>query len=285
MSSYANKQATPGLSIIHSFPDRSHIHLTPQFDICRPRQYPANLHKCHSEDISEMKNTPAFKPSVILFDVNETLLDMRPLKKNVNKLLDSKRGFKLWFTMLLQYSLVGNCTNQYHDFSAIGNATLKMAAKIFSKSITDKEINDALSSIKQLPAHDDVKEGLDILKDAGLRLATLSNSPLKTSQVQLEYAGLTNYFESILSVDEIKKYKPSMEAYEYAAQTLNVNKNDIIMVAAHGWDITGASHAGLHTCFIERKGQCVYPLAPEPSITTYTISQAARQIIKTLKNP
>ncbi|MEX2231526.1 MAG: haloacid dehalogenase type II [Cyclobacteriaceae bacterium] len=232
-----------------------------------------------------MNSTRLFKPSVILFDVNETLLDMSPLRKQVNKLLKSKRGFKLWFTMLLQYSLVDNCTNQYNNFSAIGEATLYMAAKSLKQSLSVHAIRGALSTLKQLPAHDDVKEALDLLKDAGVRLATLSNSPMETSKGQLEYAGLTGYFESILSVDSIKKYKPALEAYRYAAQVLKVNTDEMLMVAAHGWDITGASHAGLHTCFIERKGQSLYPLAPKPSITGSTLITAARKIIKRIKFP
>lgn len=152
-----------------------------------------------------MNNSLTFKPSVILFDVNETLLDMTPLKKKVNKLLKSPRGFKLWFTMLLQYSLVDNCTNQYHDFPTIGKATLKMTAQSFKEVITDDDIKEALSTINELPAHADVKDGLNLLKDAGFRLATLTNSPMKTLRTQLEFAGLTDYFESILSVDSIKK--------------------------------------------------------------------------------
>lgn len=176
-----------------------------------------------------MNNSLTFKPSVVLFDVNETLLDMTPLKKKINKLLKSKRGFKLWFTMLLQYSLVDNCTNQYHDFPAIGNATLKMAAKSLKEVITEEDIKEALSTINELPAHADVKEGLNLLKDAGLRLATLTNSPMKTLRTQLEFAGLTNYFETILSVDAIKKYKPALETYDYAAKALNVNTTDIIL--------------------------------------------------------
>lgn len=230
-----------------------------------------------------MNNSRTFKPTVILFDVNETLLDMSPLKKKVTKLLKSKHGFKLWFTMLLHYSLVDNCTNQYHDFPTIGKATLKMAAKSLKEVITEEDITDALSTINELTAHADVKEGLNLLKDAGLRLATMTNSPMKTSRAQLAFAGLTNYFETILSVDAIKKYKPALEAYRYAAQVLKVNTDEILMVAAHGWDITGASHAGLHTCFIERKGQGLYPLAPKPSISGSTLVIAAKEIIRQLK--
>lgn len=227
-----------------------------------------------------MNKSLTIKPSVILFDVNETLLDMTPLKKKVNSLLKSKRGFKLWFTMLLHYSLVDNCTDQYHNLPVIGNATLKMAAKSFKEVISDDESKEALSMITQLPAHPDVKKGLNLLKDAGVRLATLTNSPMETLRRQLEFAGLKDYFEAILSVDAIRKYKPASETYEYAANALNINKNEIMMVAAHGWDITGAAHAGLHTCFIERKGQAVYPLAPTPSITANTLLEAAQKIIQ-----
>ncbi len=85
-----------------------------------------------------MDNRPV-KPLVVLFDVNETLLDMTPLKKKVNRLLQSKRGFKIWFTTLLHYSLVDNVTNQYHDFSAIGYATLDMTATALKKQLTDED--------------------------------------------------------------------------------------------------------------------------------------------------
>ncbi len=60
-----------------------------------------------------------------MFDVNETLVDMTYVKKKVNNALGSKRGFKLWFTQLLQYSLVDTITGSYHDFGAIAGATLE----------------------------------------------------------------------------------------------------------------------------------------------------------------
>ena len=74
-----------------------------------------------------MKNDK--KSWVVLFDVNETLLDMSKLKKKINNLINSKRGFKIWFGLLLQYSLVDNDTNRYHDFAVIADATLDMASK------------------------------------------------------------------------------------------------------------------------------------------------------------
>jgi 2-haloacid dehalogenase len=218
------------------------------------------------------------KASVILFDVNETLMDMSPLKKKVNDMLGSKRGFRIWFGMLLQYSLVDNCTGKYHDFSTIAGATLDMVAKALQKEIEEDEKKEALALMKKLSAHADVEKGLNILKEAGFRLATLTNSPLPTLTAQLHHSGLTHYFEATLSIDAIQKYKPAPESYEYAARTLGVSKSEIIMVAAHGWDIAGAMQAGLQAAFIERKGQSLYPLSPKPQFTGKDLVEVAGKI-------
>ncbi|MFN2459006.1 MAG: haloacid dehalogenase type II [Chitinophagaceae bacterium] len=220
------------------------------------------------------------KPSVILFDVNETLMNMSPLKKKVNDILHSKRGFRIWFGMLLQYSLVDNCTGQYHDFSAIADATLDMAAQALQREIEEDEKKEALALMKKLSAYTDVEEGLKLLKQAGFRLATLTNSPMQTLSAQLDPTGLTKYFEATLSIDAVQKYKPAPETYQYAAQTLGVSTGDVIMVAAHGWDITGALQAGMQAAFIERKGQSLYPLASKPHFVCEDLVEFANAVIK-----
>lgn len=223
------------------------------------------------------------KPSVIIFDVNETLLDMSPLKKKINSLLNSPEGFRIWFGMLLQYSLVDNCTNNYHDFLAIADAALDMVAKALKVDIDDKEKKEALQTIKELSAYDDVPKGLKQLKESGFRLATLTNSPLATLTAQLQSAKLTEYFEATLSIDNIKKYKPALETYQWAAKQLSANASDVMLVAAHGWDIAGALQAGLQTAFIERKGQSLYPLAAKPDFTAKDLTELANSIISHYK--
>lgn len=219
------------------------------------------------------------KPSVILFDVNETLLNMSPLKKRVNAILGSKRGFRIWFGMLLQYSLVDNSTGQYHDFTTIASATLDMAARALDTTIDKEKKEKTLAIIRVLPAYGEVPKGLNLLKDAGFRLATLTNSPKETLTAQLEYAGLTKFFDAMLSIDTIQKYKPAPETYHYAAHALEVNINEILMVAAHGWDIAGALEAGMQTCFIERKGQSLYNLSPLPGFIGSDLIEVAKKLI------
>lgn len=218
------------------------------------------------------------KPTVILFDVNETLMDLNPLKKKINAVLSNDNGFQIWFGMLLQYSLVDNST-EYHDFSSIASATLDMAADNLGVHLNSTKKQEALTTIKKLKAYPDVNIGLQILKEAGFRLATLTNSPLSTLSAQLASAGIQKYFEATLSIDQVKKYKPAKESYEYAANSLGVTKNEIIMVAAHGWDIAGALHSGLQGAFIERKGQALYPLSAPPQFKGKTLVEVAKQII------
>ncbi len=220
---------------------------------------------------------------IILFDVNETLLETSPLKKKINSLLDSTKGFGIWFGMLLQYSLVDNCTNNYHDFSAIADATLDMAAKALKANIDAKEKKEALQTIEELSAYDDVPNGLKLLKENGFRLATLTNSPAATLSAQLQYAKLTEYFEATLSIDSIKKYKPALETYQWAAEQLSVSASDAKLIAAHGWDISGAMQAGLQAAFIERKGQSLYPLAAKPNFTAKDLIELANSIISYYK--
>lgn len=220
------------------------------------------------------------KPTVIVFDVNETLLNLSPLQKKVNALLDGKQGFRIWFGMLLQYSLVANATGQYHDFPTIANATLDMAAGALEKKMDEAEKTEALGLMKKLSAYPDVEKGFKLLKSAGYRLATLTNSPSETQRAQLEHAGLSSYFEKMLSIDAIKKYKPATETYQYAARELQVPIGEILLVAAHGWDIAGALQAGMQAAFIERKGQSLYSLAPKPQYRGKDLVEIAHAVIQ-----
>ena len=216
---------------------------------------------------------------VLIFDVNETLLDMTPLRKSVNALLDNEQGFRIWFGMLLHYSTVSNSINEYHDFGTIAGATLTMAATSMNKKVNEDEIKEALSTIKTLQAYPDVEKGLQLLKDNGFRLATLTNSPPHALKQQLINSNLTLYFEQALSIDSLKKYKPAAETYLWAAKELAVKPEEMLMIAAHGWDLAGASHAGLATCFIAREGQSLYTLSSKPDFEANDILAIAEQLV------
>jgi 2-haloacid dehalogenase len=217
---------------------------------------------------------------VLLFDVNETLLDLSKLKKAVISAFGDKSAFRQWFGLLLQYSLVDTVTERYHEFDVIGNAALDMtAAKLETKPLKAVQKQAILALMSQLPAHPDVEKGLEMLQQAGYRLVAFTNSTKFVLDQQLHHAGIMGYFEQGLSVDSVRRYKPQRSTYHEAARYLGVMPDQAALIAAHGWDIAGAQAAGLYTGFIASPGQELYPLVGPPTYHGKTLVEVAQQLV------
>ncbi|MBH0038441.1 haloacid dehalogenase type II [Pseudoalteromonas sp. SWN166] len=206
------------------------------------------------------------KPKVLIFDVNETLLDLTSMRTSIGKALGGREDLlPLWFSTMLHHSLVDTVSGSYHDFGQIGVASLLMVAQNNNIDITSEQAKTAIvTPLLTLPPHSDVKEGLAKLRAQGYKLVSLTNSSNKGVKAQFESAGLTSYFDARYSIEDIKIYKPDLRAYEWVLKKLNVAPNEAMMVAAHGWDVAGAKEAGLQTTFIARPGKALYPLAKKP---------------------
>lgn len=208
------------------------------------------------------------RPKVLLFDVNETLLDIAPLKAKVGEALLDPHAADLWFATMLQYSLATTVSGQYFAFPDIGAAVLRMLGKRSDVTISQEEAKQLLSAMKSLPAHSDVEPGLRRLREAGFRMATLTNSSQEGVKAQMEGAGLSGFFERQLSVESVGKFKPHADVYAWAAREMKAQPSECMLVAAHGWDVAGAGWAGMQTAFIARPGQHQFPLASEVEIDT-----------------
>ena len=221
------------------------------------------------------------KPKVLIFDVNETLLDLTSMRTSIGKALGGREDLlPLWFSTMLHHSLVDTVTGDYHDFGQIGVASLAMVAKNNNIKITNEQAKTAIvTPLLTLPPHGDVKEGLAKLKAQGYKLVSLTNSSNKGVKAQFESAGLMSYFDARYSIEDIKIYKPDLRAYEWVLKKLNVAPNEAMMVAAHGWDVAGALWAGWRAAFIGRPGQQEYPLAPKTEIVVSDLKKAADILI------
>lgn len=201
-------------------------------------------------------------PKVIYFDVNETLLDMSSVKTVIAaKLAGDESLVPIWFSTLLHHSLVDCATGQFHSFTDIGAAALVMVAKSHGIEINiDDAKMDIANAMALVFSHPDVSEALDRLQYTDIRLVALSNSPLKGLKQQLTNSGIINYFNKVLSVETIRTYKPFPAVYHWALKEMGISAAHGMMVAAHGWDLSGAKAVGMQTTFVERKGKCPYPL-------------------------
>jgi 2-haloacid dehalogenase len=141
-----------------------------------------------------------------------------------------------------------------------------MTASTRHVPLTETDQERVLNGMLLLPAHADVSASLTRLKEAGFRLATLTNSTARVLQEQLQNAALEQFFEKNLSVDEIQRYKPAPQTYHMAAVELRVAVDEMCLVSAHPWDVLGAMRAGYRAAFLARRGQIFYPLAKNPNI-------------------
>jgi 2-haloacid dehalogenase len=220
------------------------------------------------------------KPKVIIFDVNETLLDLENMRTSVGEALNGRDDLlPLWFSTMLHHSLVVSATGEYQSFGNIGVAALEMVAENNDIAIShDKARSAIVTPLRSLPAHPDVAEGLAALKAQGYKLVTLTNSSLEGVKLQLKNAKLSQYFDANLSIESVGVFKPHLKTYQWALNDLGVDASDALMVAAHGWDIAGANKAGLKTAFIRRPGKVLFPLAEKPNYSVSDVNDLARTL-------
>ena len=225
-----------------------------------------------------MAAQPQFsKPKVIIFDVNETLLDLESMRTSIGAALAGREDLlPLWFSTMLHHSLVSTAIGDYQDFGKVGVASLLMVAQNNNIKLDAEQAKTAIvTPLLSLPAHPDVKAALQALKDRGYKLVSLTNSSNHGVKTQFESAGLTGFFDARYSIEDIKIYKPDLRAYQWALDKLGVEAEQALMVAAHGWDVAGAKAAGLQTAFIARPGKALYPLAEKPNYNVKDLTELA----------
>jgi 2-haloacid dehalogenase len=218
---------------------------------------------------------------ILVFDVNETLLDVSALEPHFARAFGNGLVCREWFSTVLLYSEVATLAGPYADFSAIAGAALEMTAASRSVVLGREDRDHILAGMRSLPAHSDVREALQLLKNAGYRMVTLTNSAPAAARQQLTHAGLADAFERVFSVDEVRRFKPAPEPYRFVAHELGVETSALRMVAAHAWDIVGAMQAGCAGAFVARPGKALYPLAPRPDIVGASLSAVAERIVAT----
>jgi 2-haloacid dehalogenase len=219
-------------------------------------------------------------PRVIVCDVNETLLDIGALEPQFQQVFGDGRALQDWFANVLLYSEVATLAGPYSDFASIGGAALDMLAGARHITLSSADRSRILQGMLTLPAHPEVRDGLQAMRDSGLRLVTLTNSAPAAVQQQLANAGLTAFFERSFSVDAVRRFKPAAEPYQSVADSLGLPVDRLRLVAAHAWDIVGALRAGYVAAFVARPGKVLYPLGPKPDITGPDFLSVARQIIR-----
>lgn len=216
---------------------------------------------------------------LILFDVNETLLDLSALDSHFARVFGEVSSRETWFNTLQQLFLTAEVIGNYERFDQLANAALDMVGSMRRTVLSASDREAILQAMRRLPAHADVSSALHRLAASGMRMAALSNSTKEAGTAQLEHAGLAEFFEAILSVDDVRHFKPAAAAYDYASRELRLKPEEIRLVAAHGWDVAGALAAGCRAAFLERPKKALNPRGDQPDIIGRTMDEVVAQIL------
>ncbi|CDO90939.1 haloacid dehalogenase [Mycobacterium triplex] len=222
------------------------------------------------------------RPSVLVFDVNETLIDIESIAPLFGELFGDERVLREWFGQLVMYSMAVTMADCYVDFFTLGRGILHMLADGYRVQVTDADASRLQEQMRTMPAHPDASEALTALRDNGFRLVTLTNSPHRSGvATPLDNAGLASLFDEQLSVESCRAFKPSPVVYRYACDALGVAPADCMMVAAHAWDLLGAHNVGFSTALVSRPGNA--PLLvdglPRPTLVVDDLRDLAGKLI------
>jgi 2-haloacid dehalogenase len=208
--------------------------------------------------------------TIALFDLNGTLTD----PSAVGELWGAPDLGPAALQLAVQSAMTETILGEYHEFREhLRGALCQLGAQ---------DVEAALERASRLPAQPDAEEALERLASAGLRLAVLTNSGADSGRQTLEAAGLAGRFEQILGVDAVRRFKPHPAAYEHALTELGASAGEVVLVAAHAWDVWGAARAGLATAWV---GSGAFPqVAPAPDIAGNDLAGAAAQIVERFAN-
>lgn len=214
----------------------------------------------------------------LAFDVNETLLDLAALDPVFDAVLGDAALRPQWFSSMLQLSFVGGLTGEYVDFTTAQRAALRMTAARVGRVVDERDVDEVVAAMSRLPAHGDVPGALEHLRSAGFRLVALTNSVLDVVRAQLTHAGLIGLFDAVYSADEVKALKPAPAPYRMVAARSHVEIQDVCLVAAHAWDVSGALAAGCRAAFVARSGAVPSPVGAQPDIVGVDLAEIARAV-------
>ncbi|PKO80449.1 MAG: haloacid dehalogenase type II [Betaproteobacteria bacterium HGW-Betaproteobacteria-13] len=219
--------------------------------------------------------------SIIVFDVNETLLDITTLEPLFERVFGDAFVLREWFAQLILYSQTMTLSGLYTPFGALAVGSLRMVAATRGVTLADADISELKTRMSEMPAHPDVAPALTRLRDAGFRLVTLTNSASASSPTPLERAGIASFFERSFSVESVRKFKPAPETYQLVASELGADTSALCLVACHLWDTIGAQAAGCRGAFITRPCNAMLPAAevPAPDLVASELTELADQIV------
>lgn len=219
------------------------------------------------------------QPTVVVFDVIETLFALEPLRAKLEEADLPSHALETWFAQLLRDAFALSATGIYQPFREVAIDSLKSVASANGRALNEDQVSEVIGMFAELDADPDVAPSMARLAKSGIRMVTLTNGSEDVTRKLLDRAGLSQYVEMVISVDEVQLWKPRQEVYRHCAQRCGVEPSGLMLIAAHGWDIHGASAAGMRTGFVRRKGRSFPEVMTKPELDAENLTDLINQLL------
>ncbi len=206
----------------------------------------------------------------LAFDVYGTLIDTNGVVAALQKLIndDALKFSQTWREKQLEYSFRRALMQNYKSFAVCTSQALDFTCAFYKVSLTDVQKEELLEIYRVLPAFSDVKEGLTLLKTAGFRLYAFSNGKADALEMLLDNAGIRDLFLGVVSVDDIRTFKPSTGTYCHFLRQAGATGCSAWLISSNPFDVIGAISAGMKSAWLRRSPEAVFdPWGIDPTIT------------------
>ncbi|RUR33762.1 haloacid dehalogenase type II [Vreelandella nanhaiensis] len=222
---------------------------------------------------------------VLAFDVYGTLIDTQGVTTELERRLTdvSKAGefAKRWREKQLEYSFRHGLMSAYVLFEECTRDALAFTNRALQTGLSDNDCDHLMAVYGELPAFPDVVQALDQLRDAGIRCVAFSNGTSDAVSKLLARAGVESHMDEVVSVDDIKRFKPDPAVYAYLRSRLETRPEQTWLVSSNAFDVIGATHAGLRSAWIRRHSDAPFdPWGVEPDMTVPDLEALAERIIR-----
>lgn len=185
------------------------------------------------------------------------MFDARPIAARCEERFPGKGAalFMAWRTRQFEYTWLRSSSHTYVDFERVTADALTFAARSIGVAPSADDKSYLMERYTALDAYPDAAPALHALRDAGVRLALLSNATPRMLDGSIKASKLDGLFEHVLSTDAVRDYKPAAVAYQLGVDRLALPRERILFVASAGWDAAGAKWFGYPTYWVNRQQQ------------------------------
>jgi len=218
--------------------------------------------------------TGGSRPDVVAFDVNETLLDLAPVRAALVEAGEPEFLLGTVFARTLLTGMAASLAGSWCRFRDAFDAALAQESDLPADARA--AVADAFG---ELAPHSDVEPALRRLVQAGVRVVTLTHGSPGVAEAGLARGGITPLVEQRLSSETIRAWKPSREVYLWAAGACGVAPDRMALVAAHGWDVQGAQRAGLTGAWFPRSERSFPAVYGAPHVQADSLAGAVDALL------